>query len=73
MPGTGPHAPFIAVQVNDAYTVLVRERKLPMQLLEDPEEKLRKAGKEARASLLAVHSFDSTFGKKKTRKRPALK
>eukprot|EP00873_Tetraselmis_striata_P002942 jgi/Tetstr1/423206/TSEL_001326.t1 len=60
-------------KVNDAYTVLVRERKLPMQLLEDPEEKLRKAGKEARASLLAVHSFDSTFGKKKTRKRPALK
>jgi hypothetical protein len=44
-----------------------------MQLLEDPEEKLRKAGKEARSSLLAVHSFDSTFGKKKTRKRPSLK
>mmetsp|Transcript_14611 Transcript_14611/g.41107 ORF Transcript_14611/g.41107 Transcript_14611/m.41107 type:complete len:313 (-) Transcript_14611:25-963(-) len=60
-------------KVNDAYTVLVRERKLPMQLLEDPEEKLKKAGKEARASLLAVQSFQSTFGKSKTRKRPNLK
>lgn len=44
-----------------------------MQLLEDPEEKLKKAGKAVRSSLLAVQSFDSTFGKSKTRKRPTLR
>lgn len=27
-------------KVNDAYTVLLREKKLPLQLLEDPEKKL---------------------------------
>jgi hypothetical protein len=26
------------LQVNDAYTVLLREKKLPMSLLEDPEK-----------------------------------
>jgi hypothetical protein len=28
-------------KVNDAYTVLLREKKLPLQLLEDPEKKLK--------------------------------
>jgi hypothetical protein len=36
----------MSTKVNDAYTVLLREKKLPLQLLEDPEKKL--AGKQVR-------------------------
>ena len=36
--------------MNDAYTVLLREKKLPMSLLEDPEK--ANAGKAARVHLL---------------------
>ena len=31
----------MSAKVNDSYTVLLREKKLPMQLLEDPEKKLK--------------------------------
>lgn len=31
----------MSTKVNDAYTVLLREKKLPLQLLEDPEKKVR--------------------------------
>eukprot|EP00983_Pelagomonas_calceolata_P067718 1149583-Pelagomonas_calceolata.AAC.3 len=31
----------MATKVNDSYTVLLREKKLPLQLLEDPEKKLK--------------------------------
>jgi nuclear GTP-binding protein len=31
----------MASKVNDAYTVLLREKKLPLQLLEDPEKKMK--------------------------------
>ena len=46
-------------QVQDAYTVLLREKKLPMSLLEDPEKVGRAGGKAARSHLLAtqVHSL----------------
>lgn len=30
----------MAAKVNDSYTVLLREKKLPLQLLEDPEKKV---------------------------------
>lgn len=60
-----------APKVNDAYTVLLREKKLPMSLLEDPE-KGHEGRKAARAHLLATQPFDATFGKKRTRKRPRL-
>ena len=40
----------MANKVNDSYTVLLRERKLPLQLLEDPEKKL--AGKQVTGVLL---------------------
>jgi nuclear GTP-binding protein len=36
----------MASKVNDAYTVLLREKKLPLQLLEDPEKKMK--GKQVR-------------------------
>ena len=58
------------VQVDNAYTVLLREKKLPMALLEDPESK--RAGKAVRASLVQTQPFAQTFGAKQTRKRPRL-
>lgn len=39
-------------QVNDSYAVLLRQKKLPLSLLEDPEAKT--AGKTLRANLLQV-------------------
>lgn len=36
----------MSTKVNDAYTVLLKEKKLPLQLLEDPEKKLK--GKQVR-------------------------
>lgn len=68
-PPTGGGA---TAQVNDAYTVLLREKKLPMALLEDPEAKAAAAGKAARASLVQTQPFAATFGAKRTRKRPKL-
>ena len=67
-------------KVNDAYTVLLREKKLPMQLLEDPEKKKRRGeiegapgqGRQLRANLLTTQPFESTFGPGKKRKRPTL-
>lgn len=58
--------------MSDAYTVLLREKKLPMALLEDPEAKAAAAGKAARASLVQTQPFAATFGAKHTRKRPKL-
>ncbi len=59
-------------QVNDSYTVLLREKKLPLALLEDPEAAARTGRKTARASLTAAQPFAATFGTKQTRKRPKL-
>ena len=50
--------------------MLLREKKLPMALLEDPESK--RTGKAARASLVQTQPFAQTFGAKQTRKRPHL-
>lgn len=61
---------LLHAQVNDTYTVLLREKKLPLALLEDPAAK--RAGKEARASLTQTQPFQQTFGAKQTRKRPKL-
>jgi nuclear GTP-binding protein len=60
----------MSTKVNDAYTVLLREKKLPLQLLEDPERKV--GGKQARVNLLSTQSFSDTFGPNRRRKRPRL-
>lgn len=63
----------MASKINDPYAVLLKERKLPLSLVDDPENPRRKkGGKKARASLVAVEPFSATFGAKKTRKRPKL-
>eukprot|EP00197_Chlamydomonas_leiostraca_P015563 CAMPEP_0202868082 /NCGR_PEP_ID=MMETSP1391-20130828/10164_1 /ASSEMBLY_ACC=CAM_ASM_000867 /TAXON_ID=1034604 /ORGANISM="Chlamydomonas leiostraca, Strain SAG 11-49" /LENGTH=726 /DNA_ID=CAMNT_0049548195 /DNA_START=12 /DNA_END=2192 /DNA_ORIENTATION=+ len=60
----------MSTKVNDAYTVLLKEKKLPLQLLEDPEKKRK--GKQVRANLLTVQPFEDTFGSNAQRKRPRL-
>lgn len=57
-------------KINDSYTVLLREKKLPLQLLEDPERKV--GGKQKRADLLGTQPFSDTFGPNRKRKRPKL-
>lgn len=62
----------MATKVNDPYTVLLKEKKLPLSLLEDPEAEAKRGGKQAKASLVATQPFSATFGKKQTRKRPKI-
>lgn len=50
----------------DPYKVVMRQTKLPISLLNE-------TAKTARVHVLDTESFESTFGKKKTRKRPNLK
>ncbi|KAJ3190259.1 GTPase required for pre-60S ribosomal subunit nuclear export and maturation [Gaertneriomyces sp. JEL0708] len=52
-------------KVNDPYTVIMRQNKLPMSLLTDPT-------KISRMSLLETDSFSNTFGPKAQRKRPKV-
>eukprot|EP00038_Savillea_parva_P006680 m.165190 g.165190 ORF g.165190 m.165190 type:complete len:734 (-) comp12529_c0_seq1:968-3169(-) len=49
----------------DPYSFVVKQNKLPMSLLTDPKG----AGK---SHILSAESFESTFGKKSKRKRPAI-
>ena len=58
-------APADGAQVDDPYTVVMRSKKLPMQLLVDPT-------KAVKMDLLSAESFSSVFGPKKTRKKPKL-
>jgi len=51
--------------VNDPYTVVMRNSKLPMGLLSD-------AYKDSKMNLLSTESFKDTFGKKSQRKKPRL-
>uniref|UniRef100_A0A383VJE8 Nuclear/nucleolar GTPase 2 n=1 Tax=Tetradesmus obliquus TaxID=3088 RepID=A0A383VJE8_TETOB len=57
-------------KINDSYTVLLREKKLPLQLLEDPERKV--GGKQKRVDLLSTQPYGETFGPNRKRKRPKL-
>lgn len=61
-------------QVNDTYTVLLREKKLPLQLLQEPPsaDERRVGAKAARSGLLATQPFGETFGAQRRRKRPKL-
>lgn len=57
----------MAEKATDTYSVLLKERKLPLGLLADPEK-----GKKKRVHLLSTQPFDETFGPKRQRKRPRL-
>ncbi|KAK9809575.1 hypothetical protein WJX73_003704 [Symbiochloris irregularis] len=62
----------MGAKAGDAYTVLLRQKKLPTSLLEDPEQKQREGGRAARSHLLTTQPFASTFGRNQQRKRPRL-
>jgi nuclear GTP-binding protein len=51
--------------IKDPYQVVMRQTKLPVSLLNE-------ASKFARVHLLETETFETTFGPKKTRKRPNL-
>jgi nuclear GTP-binding protein len=55
----------MADHVADPYTMVIRNKSLPLALLGDPY-------KNAKMNLLTTESFGDTFGKKKVRKRPRL-
>jgi nuclear GTP-binding protein len=55
----------MSTKVNDPYTVLLRQNKLPMSLLTDPQ-------KQAKMNMLQVDSFANTFGPKAQRKKPKV-
>lgn len=52
--------------------MLLRQKKLPTSLLEDPEQKQREGGRAARSHLLTTQPFATTFGRNQQRKRPRL-
>ena len=72
----------MASKVDDAYTVLLRQKKLPLSLLQEDGEGGGEAGSSsnkkkttadgARSGLLTAAPFSATFGSKATRKRPKL-
>ena len=55
----------MANKINDPYTVVLRQQKLPMALLNDPYQN-------AKMDLLAVETFEDTFGPKSHRKKARL-
>ncbi|GAQ91582.1 Nucleolar GTP-binding protein 2 [Klebsormidium nitens] len=55
----------MTTKAGDAYTVLLKDRKLPMALLSDNQ-------KTSRVKLLGTEPFGDAFGPKSTRKRPRL-
>ena len=55
----------VGAKVDDPYTVLLKERKLPLGLLADKQ-------KHKRVHLLDTEPFEGVFGKGATRKRPKL-
>ncbi|KAI5061458.1 hypothetical protein GOP47_0023963 [Adiantum capillus-veneris] len=52
-------------RMSDSYTVILKEKKLPLSLLNDHQ-------KQARVHLLDTEKFADTFGPKKKRRRPKL-
>ena len=61
----------MAAKSDDAYTVVLKGKSLPLALLEEPKGG-RGAGGAPRAHLLSAQPFSDTFGEKSRRKRPAV-
>ena len=57
----------MATKSRDGYTVLIKQKKLPLSLLKDEER-----GRARRVNLLSQSSFADTFGANKRRKKPKL-
>lgn len=61
----------MAAKLADPYAVVIKEKKLPLSLLKDPEGD-HASRVAARQSLVATQPFADTFGKSQKRKRPKL-
>lgn len=57
----------MATKSRDGYTVLIKQKNLPLSLLKDEER-----GRARRVNLLSQSSFAETFGANKKRKKPKL-
>ena len=57
----------MATKSRDGYTVLIKQKKLPLSLLKDEER-----GRARRVNLLSQSTFAETFGANKRRKKPKL-
>lgn len=62
----------VPLQVNDTYSVLLKQKNLPLALLGDSLAQGEGTAKARRAHLLGVQPFSNTFGKKKNRKKPNI-
>jgi len=61
----------MGAKVSDPYAVIIKQKKLPLSLLEDPDTG-KGAKKAKRVNLVQTQPFSSTFGSKQTRKKPKL-
>ncbi|KAI7953419.1 hypothetical protein MJO28_005966 [Puccinia striiformis f. sp. tritici] len=62
----------LAQKQADPYSVILKQNKLPMSLLQSDVEKAAQGGKGMKVDLVTAEPFDQTFGPKQRRKRPRL-
>ncbi|MBW0537351.1 hypothetical protein O181_077066 [Austropuccinia psidii MF-1] len=62
----------LAEKQADPYSVILKQNKLPMSLLQSDLDKAAQAGQSIKVDLVTAEPFQDTFGPKKKRKRPRL-
>ncbi|KNZ63063.1 hypothetical protein VP01_1192g7 [Puccinia sorghi] len=62
----------LAQKQADPYSVILKQNKLPMSLLQSDIEKAAQGGKGMKVDLVTAEPFEQTFGPKQRRKRPRL-
>ncbi|KAA1071014.1 GTPase required for pre-60S ribosomal subunit nuclear export and maturation [Puccinia graminis f. sp. tritici] len=62
----------LAQKQADPYSVILKQNKLPMSLLQSDAEKAAQGGKGMKVDLVTAEPFEQTFGPKQRRKRPRL-
>ncbi|KAH9817824.1 NUC091 domain-containing protein [Melampsora americana] len=62
----------LAEKQADPYSVILKQNKLPMSLLQSDADRAAEGGKGMKVDLVIAEPFDQTFGPKQRRKRPRL-
>lgn len=62
----------LAERQADPYSVILKQNKLPMSLLQSDADRAAESGKGMKVDLVTAEPFDQTFGPKQRRKRPRL-
>lgn len=62
----------LAQKQADPYSVILKQNKLPMSLLQSDLERAAQGGKGMKVDLVTAEPFEQTFGPKQRRKRPRL-